>query len=127
MSEYGPGMTIGRAAELDKERVRHALMGELICGEDDRGFVYEPASREECERYILGVVDHWVYQAKQLADSGRAMERVMEAHGFSVANHMREYIDAMADASSEYDDYVYEADLDELYEQANELLGGDCS
>ena len=127
MSEYGPGMTIGSAAELDKDRVRHALMGELMCGEDDRGFVYEPASREECERYILDVIDYWVYQAKHLADSGRAMERVMEAHGFSVLNHFREYVDEMAKASTEYDDYIYESDYDELHEQANELLGGDCS
>lgn len=124
MSEYGPGMTIGKAAELDKERVRHALMGELACGEDDCGFVYESASREECERYVLEVIDNWVYQAKQLADSGRAMERVAKSHGFSVMNHFREYIDEMGKASREFDDYIYESDYDELHDQADRLLEG---
>ena len=116
--------TIGRAAELDKERVRHALKGELMCGEDERGFVYEPATAEECGRFVLDVLDFWVHQAKQLADSGRAMERVAEANGFFIANHFREYVDAMAEASREYDDYLYEHDIEELHEQADKIIGG---
>lgn len=122
MSEYGPGMTIGGAGELDKERVRHALDGELICGESERGFGYAPAPKEECDAYILSVVDKWVYQAKELADSGRAVERVMAAHGWRMP--FGEYIAAMDEASREYNDYLYEDDLAELHEEADRMLEG---
>ena len=124
MGEYGPGMTMGQAAELDKERVRHALAGELMCGEDGNGFVYEPAPKDECEAYILGVVDEWYFQAKQMADSGRAMERVAAANGFRFENHMREYMDEMARTSQEYGGYVFEHDLEELSEDVARIEGG---
>ena len=124
MSEYGPCLTIGAAAEMDKERVRHALIGELACGEDERGFEYEEADKEECDRFILSVIDKWVYHAKELADSGRAMERVAEANGFFFKNHFREYVDERAKAGREFDDYVYEHDLEELHEEAELAIGG---
>ncbi len=112
MGEYGNGMTIGRQGELDKDRVRHALKGLLVAGEDENGFVYEPAPREECERYVLEVIDAWIYQAKQLADSGRVVERVMADHGWRIP--FREYAAAMAEVS-----------LDELHDEADRLLRED--
>lgn len=117
MGEYGSGMTMGQAAELDKDRVRHALAGELVCGEDDNGFVYEPAPKDECDAYILGVVDKWYFEAKRMADSGRAMERVTKAHGFNILNHFREFMDEMAKAEGEYNDYLYERDLEDLADE----------
>ena len=81
MSEYGSGLTFGQACNFDKERIKHALRGELMCDEDENGFVYAPASQEECERYILRAYDECVYQALQSMDSGRALDRLMKNHG----------------------------------------------
>ena len=120
MSEYASGLTMGQCASLDKERVEHALHGELMCGEDEHGFVYAPAPREECESYILSVIDNWYFQAKQLADSGRAVERVMARHGWHM--DFMEYMGEMAKAESEYGgDYVYEHELQELREEIREI------
>ena len=123
MGEYGPGMSMGRLGELDKERVNHALNGELVCGEGEHGFVYEPAPKEECDAYVLSVIDHWVYQAKHLADSGRAMERVMQDNGFNMMNHFREYVDEMAEAVREHDDYLYEHVKADLLDEAEGITG----
>lgn len=32
MGEYGPGLTSGQAFNKDKERIKHALKNELVCG-----------------------------------------------------------------------------------------------
>lgn len=123
MSEYASGLTMGRCATYDKERVRHALRGELMCGEDEHGFVYESAPREECEAYILGVVDNWYFQAKRLADSDRAMERICRRHGWVM--DLGEYMREVQAAASEHDDYVYEHEWDELHEEIRSIEEGD--
>ena len=48
MSEYASGFTFGRRCMMDKERIKHALKGELVIGEDENGFIYGKASRVEC-------------------------------------------------------------------------------
>lgn len=103
--------TIGKKGQLDKELVAHALKGELAVGETEGGWEYEAAPKEECDRFVLEVLDWWVCQCKELADSGRAMEAVMNRHGFKLP--FREYIEESMKAAREYDDYVTEADLDE--------------
>ena len=110
MSEYGSGLTLGQCCTMDKERIRHALKGELMIGEDENGFVYEPAPREECEAYILRAYDNCVYHAKQLADSGRAMERLAKNHGVDWKNAgiFREYRKLMAEEERKFNDYEYE-------------------
>lgn len=112
MSEYGSGLTLGQCCNYDKERIKHAFKGELMIGEDENGFVYEPASREECEAYILRAYDNLYYQAKQLADSGRAMDRLAGKYmkgGFQ--KHFREYVNIMSQEHCRYNDYVYEYEL----------------
>lgn len=123
MSEYGSGLTMGQCATYDKERVEHAMHGELACGEDEGGFVYEPATREECESYILGVVDKWYFEAKRLADSGRATERIMQQHGWHV--DLVEYMREMAYAEREHrGEYVYERDLRQPRDEIREIEEG---
>ena len=122
MSEYVSGLTMGQCAEFDKERVRHALRGELMCGEDESGFVYEAAPRQECDRYVLGVIDKWYFTAKQLADSGKAMERIMAGHGMRV--DMWEYMAELNMAEQERDGYVYEHQLDELRDEIDIIEKG---
>lgn len=107
--------TIGRKGQQDKEMVMHALKGELPVGETEDGWEYEGAAKEDCDRFVLEVLDHWVCQCKQLADSGRAMEAVMKRHRFKMP--FMEYFEEMTKAEREYDDYVTEADYDE-WEQA---------
>lgn len=102
-------MSMGTAAMLDKERVRHALAGELVCGEDEHGFEYVAAPREKCERFILTVVDKWYYYANELAASGRAMERVMSDHGFEIP--FKEYFEAVEEEKLAFDDYTYESEV----------------
>ena len=106
MAEYGPGLTLGQRFNYDKERIKHALAGELLCGEDENGFVYELSTKEECEAYILSAFDEAVFQCLQANDSGRAMERIMRNHGLAI--NMPEYMREVEKAHREFNDYVYE-------------------
>ena len=103
--------TIGKKGQLDKELVAHALNGELAVGETEDGWEYEAAPKEECDRFVLEVLDRWVCPCKELADGVRAMEAVMNRHGFELP--FREYIEEHERADREHDDYVTEAELDE--------------
>ena len=116
MSEYGSGLTFGQACNFDKERIKHALRGELMCDEDENGFVYAPASREECERYILRAYDECVYQASQSMDSGRALDRLMKNHGLVMGESytLAEYGNLVEEEHRKFNDYVYEPDDEEL-------------
>lgn len=122
MAEYGPGHTIGTAAELDKERVVRALAGEIVCGEDENGFVYGPASKQECGRCILEVVDGLVHQCKELAASGRAMERILEENG-GMGRHFQTYLAYFAEESGRFLDYVFEYEKADLLEEAARVAG----
>ena len=106
MSEYGSGLTFGQTRNMDKERIKHALRGELMCGEDENGFVYAKATPEECAAYILSAYDDCVYHAKQAMDSGRALERLMKGKGVECTPE--EYGALMESARLEFDDYQYE-------------------
>ena len=106
MSEYGSGLTFGQTRNMDKERIKHALRGELMCGEDENGFVYAKATPEECAAYILSAYDNCVYHAKQAMDSGRALERLMKGKGVECTPE--EYGALMESARLEFDDYQYE-------------------
>ena len=116
MSEYGSGLTFGQVCNFDKERIKHALRGELMCGEDENGFVYAPASREECERYILRAYDECVYQALQSMDSGRALDRLMKNHGLVMGETYKlpEYMVLVEEEHQRFNDYVYEPDEEEM-------------
>lgn len=78
MSEYGSGLTFAQCCAYDKERIKMAMQGKLVVGENEDGFIYAPASRQECEHYILSAYDNAVYHARQSMASGRAVEKVMK-------------------------------------------------
>lgn len=114
MGEYGPGLTSGQCFNMDKERIKYALKGELICGESEKGFEYAPAPKEECEKYILRAFDNAVFQCKQALDSGRAHERLLkESTKLSDAQLMHKYMQYMGEESQKYNDYIYEYDIEE--------------
>lgn len=117
-------MTLAHEAEADKELLRHLLAGEVYGGEDSDGTaIYVPASAGECEQMALQLIDAWYFRAKQLADSGRAMERIASRHGWTFT--LGEYADEMAAAEAEYADYLYEFDKEELYEEIREIEDAD--
>lgn len=109
MSEYGAGLTSGQCFNMDKERIKHALKGELVCGENEDGFIYESASQEECEKYILSAFDNAVFHCKQAHDSGRVHERILKEHTeLSDEEIFKLYIAYMGEESQKYNDYIYE-------------------
>lgn len=124
MSEYGPGVTLAEAAEMDKDRVRQACRGFLVVGvaAETGEFVYDHASQEECEEYILGAIDHWYYLAKQGADVGRALERVLENHGIKSEEYFFEFMVEYDAACKEHNNYIYEFEKKELQEEAEDAL-----
>lgn len=111
MGEYGPGLTSGQAFNKDKERIKHALKGELVCGESESGFEYAAAPKEECEEYILQAFDNAVFQCQQALTSGRVQERILRDKGFNPEDIMQDYIAYMGEESQKYNDYIYEDDI----------------
>lgn len=115
MSEYGSGITFSEARMYDKERIKHAFKGELMCGEDENGFVYAPASKEECERYILQAYDNAVYCAIQAIAGSKSMERLAEENGVPLSSggfinkQFPRYSQLMNEELQKYD-YKYESD-----------------
>ena len=95
--------TIGSAGEHDKELVRHAMRGELPTIETDDGWEFEAASPKDCERFVLEVVDKWVVQCKL---------------------PWKEYLNEMAKAGREYNDFITEGELDEFADEVDELERG---
>ena len=122
MSEYGSCMTMAEAAEVDKERIIHALGGELVCGESERGFEYTSAPQDECREFILSVLDKWYFLAKQAADAGRTLERMLERRGVSQNDSLPEFIDGMMEAEKEYQGYLDETVKKDLLDEANGFL-----
>ena len=119
MSEYGNGVSMARAFSMDKERIKHALKGELICGETVNGFEYAPASREECEEYIISAFDNAVYWALEMADSGKAVERALGVDSINEIDkeYFERYVEAKNAIAMEriksHDIYVYDGDFEE--------------
>ena len=107
MSEYGPGLTLGQAFNLDKERIKHALRGELVCGEDENGFKYIKNTKEACEEYILSAFDNAVHHALKANTAARALEKIAGEVDF------KKYMEAEAEEEAKYNDYVYEVKKDE--------------
>ena len=113
MGEYGPGLTSGQCFNLDKERIKHALKGELLCGESEEGFKYAPAPKEECEEYILAAFDNAVFQCTQALASGRAYERILVQDAkLNARKIMKSYMIYIAEENKKYNDYIFEDDIE---------------
>ena len=62
MAEYGNGLRLAEVLSKDKERIKEALKGRLVCDEDENGFKYDTATQEECIRFILNKFDQRAYE-----------------------------------------------------------------
>ena len=113
--QYGSGITMGQAFAMDKERIKHALKGELMCGETEEGFEYAPATKEECDRYILSTFDNAVYHCRQANAGGVVLEGFLNRAGVNI--NLREYMEAVETEYRKYEcDYEYEPEEGEQHE-----------
>lgn len=78
--EYGSGIKLGTAFEYDKERIKHALNGEIMVGENEHGFIYDKCSKEEADKYILSAFDNAVYQVLKSNASACVLEKMIEGY-----------------------------------------------
>lgn len=115
MGEYGSGISMKRAFSYDKERIKHAFAGELICSESEDGFVYAPATKAECEAYILSAFDNAVYHAIRNAATGRALERIYHMH-LGKQPELHEYMRIVEEENRKDDiskEYIFESDVED--------------
>lgn len=111
MSEYGCCVTMGQSFNYDKERIKHAFKGELLCGEDEQGFIYAPASKEECEKYILSAFDNAVYHCLSSMDSGRALDRMLKDKTEDKIDFFK-YMEYLGEERLRFNDYHFELDME---------------
>ena len=112
MGAYGSGISFAKACQYDKERIKRALQGELMCGEDENGFLYAKASKEECDAYILSAYDNAVYEGLEAMRSGRAFERIGKDRNLIIS--LPEYINEKDEVTREESDkYIFEGEEDE--------------
>lgn len=111
-------MSFGQACNIEKEHIRMALQGKLVCDETEGGFMYRDASKAECDRYILESFDGVVFEAKESLDAGRTLERILINHGIDPKDVFQEYKQIIGEESHKYNDYVYESDADAEDEKA---------
>ena len=121
MGEYGPGLTSGQMFNKDKERIRHALNGEILCGEDENGFIYQKASKEECDKYILSTFDNAVFEVQRANTSGRALNRIIKEYtDLSEMDIFQIYQDFVMEEDAKFNDYIYETNEEDIeHEEAD--------
>ena len=114
MGHYGSGLTLGRSCMLDKERIKHALDGEIMIDDTEDGFVYGPGTPEECKEFIISAYDNAVYWALDGLDRGRGMEALLASKGIHLGKDytLQEYMEYMQHAKREFAGaYEYESDI----------------
>ena len=129
MSEYGSGISMGDAFSMDKERIKHALNGEIMVGEEEGGFIYDKASKKECDDFILHAFDNAVYWAlKMCLDSNIFADMVEKFKRKEITENdiLVEYLDKEHERGMEiYEDYEFESDRENLKDTFTVLKGGD--
>ncbi len=111
MSEYGSGISFARACAYDKERIKEALKGRQMFDEDENGFKYRKASKEECDGFIVSAYDNVVYHAREAMCSARALEKYMKSKGIEIDldTYMKFYYEEQMH-DSEKGEYHYEGE-----------------
>ena len=108
MGIYGTGRTMGQKFNMDKERIKHALNGELAYSKNENGFIYRPAPIEECESFILKTFDNVVYHLLEMTKFGRIYDYLLEKNGIKYS--MQDIMIGKAIEDCKPDDYQYEED-----------------
>lgn len=113
MSLYGSGLSFGQMANMEKERIKHAMEGERCVGEDENGFIWESCSNEDADAEILSIFDNCVSQALKAMHASRAMEKIATDYGYQ--NDPAEYEKALTDTDM-ISDYVFEGEQEDIPE-----------
>jgi len=77
MGRYGNGISFKEACVFDREQIVKALDLQVVSGEDEKGFIYCPCTKEDADKTILDLYDNIVYQARQTMAVGRAHEKYL--------------------------------------------------
>ncbi len=118
MGEYGSGLTLGKMFNMEKERIRHALNGMLAYDEDETGFKYRKASKEECDRFILSRFDNAVYHCLESNSFGHVYDKIIQKHGITIT--LQDILIYKTLVDSQPCDYEYEPfDKDEVIGDAS--------
>lgn len=112
MTVCGVNQSFGQMANMEKERIKHAMEGERLVGEDDDGLIWESCSDDECNSEILAVFDECVYEALQAMHAVRALD-LMASGG--VPYTFENYAKALASTDT-VEEYVYEGDQEDIPE-----------
>ena len=99
-------MTQGQMFNEVKEKIKHALNGEMFYAENENGIIYRPASKEECNDYILKAFDMAVYHCLEANAFGRVYDYLLEKHG--VRYTIQEILMSKAVEDLRFQDYKYE-------------------
>lgn len=129
MSEYGSGLTIGMEAELDKERIKHALNGELVVDQNEEGFVFAAApSADECHKDIIYRFEKYVHLAQEGMAAARAYENILKRRGVKVESMkfaIKEFMPEYECEIRKFQDFVSDFELEELEDEIKEIEHGE--
>lgn len=119
MSIFNPALTLAQNAANMKEYIRHALAGEVYCGNNEDGSpAFELDTKANCDRFILSVYDVLFGCAETASRTATALETIAENHGFTIptAELMREMNKHAAKMAEEY---KFEPDPDDEPDDAH--------
>lgn len=106
---YGSGVTLTQAFNYDKERIKKALDGQLLSGENESGFTYKPAKKEDCNRYILEAFDNAVFHCMDINATAIALEKYLDDKGFKINfSELVAYMELEKKKAYESKEYIYE-------------------
>ena len=77
MSKYGCAIDFQEAKLFDREEIEYALKGKVRVGENDKGFIYDMGTNEECRKVILDNFDEAVFCAIESLRNSRTLEQLV--------------------------------------------------
>ena len=108
-------MTAGTHLNDIKEKIKMGLKHSKICvGEDENGYVYETATKQEVTEEILRLFDEVAYMALSSMDSGRALDRCIRElnPGLKEEDIFKAYMKFIAEENGKFNDYRFENNMD---------------
>ncbi len=104
-------LTMQQAFALDKERIRKAFMCQLVCAETEDGLVYEEATAEDCEEFILNVFDNAVEKFIQAYSTNKALEIIAKKNGLNFEDYLDELekeVNVQYESEMDNSEYMFE-------------------
>ncbi len=83
--KYGNGTSLVTACTLDKEEIRHALKGEIVCDIEEDRIHYRKGTKEECEEVVLSNYNEAVFQLIEATRANKVFERYLKDRGLVIS------------------------------------------